>query len=340
MRRKSNVARFDRPAKVAILAGIVLASILALQYLRPQLSAPTHITLGITGADWPIYVGVDAHIFEKYGLNVTIVNLGSGINQMAALVAGQIQIGGELPSVIPAKLQGMDVVQVAAIEKARPFYLVAHPKIKSVEQLKGKIGGVYSVGSGLFYISTVIMLTKLGLDSEKDVTLVGISGGTAAMLAALQAGKIDFTLTSDPVKAEKLGLNVLLFQPDMVEGLPAGTGYATTSRYLRENREIVKKFIMSLTEGTKFFFENKNESKKILGKWLEVKDPETLEQQYKDWAKVALKIPKTNLDQVRAILEALTPFEPKAVNADPKQFIDNSIVEELESEGFFKLIWG
>jgi len=339
MRRKSNVARLNMPAKVATLAAMVLASILALSYLRPQLSAPTHITIGITGADWPIYIGVDADIFEKYGLNVTIVNLGSGRDQMAALVAGQIQIGSTEPSsLIPAKLHGLDVVQVGAIEKASPFYLVTHPKITSVEQLKGKVGGVINVGSGLVYTSTVIMLRKLGLDPEKDVTLVGISGGSVARFAALQAGKIDFTLTSDPVKAEKLGLNVLFFLPDMTEGLP--TGYATTSRYLRENREIVKKFIMSLTEGTKFFLENKNESKKILGKWLEEKDPETLEQQYRDRAKVALKIPKTNLDQVRTILEALTPSEPKAVDADPKQFIDNSIVEELESEGFFKLIWG
>lgn len=338
----SNAARLNRTAKVAILVVIVLASILAIQYLKAPPSAPTDIIVGISGignAYWLMYIGVDAGIFQKCDLNVTLVVLGSGRDMMTALVAGQIQISVMTPfTAIPAKLEGLDVVQVAATEDVRPLYLVANSKINSLEQLEGKVGGVGQIGTGLYYYAMVIMLRQLGLDPEKDVTLVPIQS-TSVMLTAVQTGKADFALTPDPVKAKKLGLNVLLFLSDKIKGLP-GNGYGTTTRYLQENKEIVKKFVMSLTEATKFFLEKKEESKKILSKWIEENDPETLEQHYQDCSKVARKIPMADLEQVRRALEELAASEPKAVNADPKQFIDNFIVEELESEGFFRSIWG
>jgi ABC-type nitrate/sulfonate/bicarbonate transport system substrate-binding protein len=329
-------------SSVAIVALVVLASILGFQYLRTPPSAVNGITLGfvdVTNAHWPIYIAEDVGIFHKYGLNVTTVTLGSGRNLATALVAGQIEIASvTLTTLVPAKLEGLDVVQVAATEKTRPLYLVTRQEIRSVEQLKGKIGGVVNVGSGLIYVATVTMLRQLGLDPTRDVTLVGISGSAAVRFAAVQSGKIDFTVDSDFSRAKKLGLNVLLYLPDVIKALP-GNGCATTSNYLREDRETVKQFIRALTEATRFFFENKDESKRILGKWLQENDPESLEQHYQDWSRVALKIPETSIDQVTSILEALAPFTPKAANADPSIFVDNSLVKELENEGFFKRIW-
>ncbi|WP_455368114.1 hypothetical protein [[Eubacterium] cellulosolvens] len=35
------------------------------------------------------------------------------------------------------------------------------------------------------------------------------------------------------------------------------------------------------------------------------------------------------------VLEEITHFNPKASSADPKEFVDNSIIDELEREGFF-----
>ena len=329
-------------SSVAVLAIVILASILGFQYLRAPPSTVTGITVGfvdVSNAHWPIYIAEDVGIFRKYGLNVTTVTLGSGRDTAAALVSGQIQIASmTLTSLVPAKLEGLDIVQVAATEKTRPLYLITRQDIRSVEQLKGKTGGVMTVGSGLIYVATITMLRQLGLDPAKDVTLVGIPASTAVMFAALQSGKIDFTLESEVSTAKKLGLNVLFYLPDIIEGLP-GNGCATTSKYLRENRETVKQFIKALTEATRFFFENRDESKRILGKWLQENDPESLEQHYRDWSRVALRIPETAMDQVASILDALAPFNPKAMNADPSIFVDNSLVEELESEGFFSRVW-
>ena len=340
---KAGTSRTKKVAALAVVALIVLVSILGYQYLTSPTKPSTHITIGLSDATngyWPVYIAKDSGMFEKYGLNATVAILGGGRDVVISLAAGQIQISGVgTDSVVAAKLEELDVVQIGATERERPFYLVTRPGIQSAEQLKGKVGGVINVGVGLTYVATATMLARLGLDPTKDVTLVGIAGGSAARLAAVQAGKIDFTLTSEVLRAKKLGLNVLFYVPEIIEGMP-GNGYATSSKYLTQNREIVKRFIKAVTEATKFFFDNKEDSKEILGNWLKEKDPETLEQHYQDWSRVALKIPTTDLDQVRNVLEAIAPFAPKAANADPKVFVDNSIIEALESEGFFKTVWG
>jgi len=340
---KAGTSRTKKVAALAVVALIVLVSILGYQYLTSPTKPSTHITIGLSDATngyWPVYIAKDSGMFEKYGLNATVAILGGGRDVVISLAAGQIQIGGVgTDSVVAAKLEELDVVQIGATERERPFYLVTRPGIQSAEQLKGKVGGVINVGVGLTYVATATMLARLGLDPTKDVTLVGIAGGSAARLAAVQAGKIDFTLTSEVLRAKKLGLNVLFYVPEIIEGMP-GNGYATSSKYLTQNREIVKRFIKAVTEATKFFFDNKEDSKEILGNWLKEKDPETLEQHYQDWSRVALKIPMNNLAQVRNVLDAIAPFAPKAANADPRIFVDNSIIEELEREGFFKSIWG
>ncbi len=325
-----------------LLAIIASSSVLVFQYVS-QAPQPTEIRLGIsvlTSGAWPIFIAHDTGIFQKYGLNVSVVTLGSGRNVVIALAAGQIDIAqADSTNIVPARLEGVDIVQVASLERARPFYLVTRPEILSVQDLKGKIGGVIDIGTGLTYITTAAMLRRLGLDPTKDVTLVGISGGSTARLAALEAGKIDFTLVSDVQRARELGLNILFYVPDSVEGMP-GAGIAVSTTFLKENREIVKRFIKAVTESTKFFFENEEESKTILGKWLEDNDPEHLEQNYADWARVALKIPATSLEVVRNVLQEITLFNPNAAGAGPTIFVDNSVIEELGTEGFFEIVWG
>ncbi|WP_455368112.1 ABC transporter substrate-binding protein [[Eubacterium] cellulosolvens] len=331
-------------AKLLLLVTlIILISYLGYQYL-PQPTPSSKVvraTIALAAAStgsWPIFIAEDSGIFDKYALDVTIVDLGGGRNVVAGLTSGQVQIGSvSIDSVISARLQGIDVIGIGAAEKQRTFYLVTSPEITSVEQLRGKIGAVITIGTGMGYLATAAMLRQFGLDPTNDVTLVEMSINPMVRLSALEAGTIDFTLTTEALNAKKLGLNVLFYLPDVVDNLP-GNGYAVTTEYLIENRETVKRFLKSVTEATEFFFENKEESKAILSKWIEDEDPQALEQLYQDWVKVALKIPTNNPDQVRTVLEVMTPYTAEAANTDPEIFIDNSIVEELENEGYFNNI--
>jgi len=48
-----------------------------------------------------------------------------------------------------------------------------------------------------------------------------------------------------------------------------------------------------------------------------------------------LRVPRTNLDGVRSILEGMENL-PGAKGADPRRFVDSSLLDELEKEGFLK----
>ena len=73
---------------------------------------------------------------------------------------------------------------------------------------------------------------------------------------------------------------------------------------------------------------------------MKITDPDSLESNYQDMSRVILKVPEISLDQLRGILQLMTPYTPKAANAEPSAFIDNSIVNELENEGFYENLWG
>jgi NitT/TauT family transport system substrate-binding protein len=335
--------RSSRPKKIVLaLALIVLVIFVTYGYLAKPSPPQQSITLaivGFTNSAWPVFIAHDMGIFGKYGLNVTIISLGSGRDLITALGAGQVDVGWTGPDVlIGAKLEGFDGVEIGASETTRPFYLVTRPNITTVQQLKGTVGGVTTYGSGLVFLTTVAMLDKLGLDPAKDVTLISMPLSTSVRFAALQAGKIDFTLTFDAPTARKLGLNVLLYLPDMIDNL-WGSGYTVTTKYLDTHRPLLKTFIMALGESTKFFFDNKEKSKTVLGKWLQVTDLDSLESDYQDMVPVMLKIPEISLDQMKGVLQLMAPYTPGAANADPSIFIDSSIVRELETEGFYRVLW-
>jgi len=52
------------------------------------------------------------------------------------------------------------------------------------------------------------------------------------------------------------------------------------------------------------------------------------------------KIPLVKPQAFQITLEEIGKKNPKAQQARAEQFYDNSLVEELNSEGFFKRLWG
>jgi hypothetical protein len=51
-----------------------------------------------------------------------------------------------------------------------------------------------------------------------------------------------------------------------------------------------------------------------------------------------LHIPRTSIEGVKTILEGMEKL-PDAKTADPRRFIDFTILDELEKEGFLKTLY-
>ena len=96
-------------------------------------------------------------------------------------------------------------------------------------------------------------LAKVGLNAEKDVTLLQI-GVQTARYAALQSKNVQATIITPPftLTARKAGMNTLI---DMAElNIPFQlTGMLALRPYLKSNPEMVLSVIRALSEGIHFY---------------------------------------------------------------------------------------
>src|SRR5207253_5871685 len=113
----------------------------------------------------------------------------------------------------------------------------------------------------------VFALQKLGL-GPKDVSLI-VVGGTSERIASLRLGKIQGTLFSPPqnITAQREGFNALA---DVAElGLPfVHIGVATTRTFIRDNPEIVRRYVKSHSEAIAAMKTDREMAIKTLTKYL------------------------------------------------------------------------
>ncbi|MEO6165446.1 MAG: hypothetical protein ABIP88_15050, partial [Candidatus Binatia bacterium] len=76
----------------------------------------------------------------------------------------------------------------------------------------------------------------------------------------------------------------------------------------------------------------------IIQKWTRAKNRDEVKEAYAIQAKHMLRIPRTSLDGVRTILEGMEKL-PGAKGANPRRFVDFTILDELEKEGFVKNLY-
>jgi len=94
-----------------------------------------------------LWVAKEVKLFDKHGIDATVIFISGSIRGIQSILAGEIPIGeGGGPGLASARLAGGDVVAVAGNINVLPYYLVAHPSIKRAEDLRGKIGGSHIAG--------------------------------------------------------------------------------------------------------------------------------------------------------------------------------------------------
>jgi ABC-type nitrate/sulfonate/bicarbonate transport system substrate-binding protein len=119
----------------------------------------------------------------------------------------------------------------------------------------------------------------------------------------------------------------------------------TTRSYLKRNRDQAVRFIKGYCEGMAYFRKNKRDSVAVMQKKLRIqsaqeKDTKYLEMSYDLLAnKFYNQIPYATPKAVETTLDFVAIEEPKAKGADARQFLDESIIRELETSGFFKNLY-
>ena len=170
---------------------------------------------------------------------------------------------------------------------------------------------------------------------EKEVAIVQV-GGMESMVTALQTNRIQAGILSYPAitQAKKLGHHTLLDVASL--GIPyAFTGMTTRGRLIREDPDLVRRYMMAQTEAIARAKRDKNLALKFMGKYLRTANPNALAEAYDiDVQKYMLRVPLTTVEAMKSVLDDLAGRIPKAKDADPKRFFDDSFVRQMQSSGF------
>ncbi len=279
-----------------------------------------------------VWVAREQGLFNKYGLEVEPVLLRGGQIATQALVSGDPPIVN-IGTVVQANLAGHSLVLVAAVETKYDMIVFARPGITQLEQLKGKRLGITGFGSTTHYAST-ILLKHLNFE-PKDFALIP-SGLDPERIGMVKSGVLDATLitSSGAPLARKAGLTELLQIGDLGVEVQ-GNGFATSRAYVASNRDIVKSALKGFVEAIYYVYANKKEAQKVFAKYMRTNDPDVLEESYQGYVRMMPKKPYPTLKGIQFLLDVLAPTMPQAKSAKPEQFVDLSLLEELEKEGFF-----
>ena len=318
------------------VARMFFAVALSLGAAQSALAQLTKISVGysaISGDALPAWLAKDAGIFEKNGLDVQPVFFTGGTTAIMALVSADTpiaQLAG--PAVVNSVMAGSDATIIAGGVTSLNYYLQTRADIKTPEQLKGGSVAISRFGSSSDFIARYA-LTKIGLTPGKDVTIVQI-GSTTARVDAVIAGRVHATVVNPPASiiAQKRGMNTLADLPKL--GLVyQHTAAATTKKYTREHRDIVRRYVKSQIEAVHRIYTDKESAIRALARFIgRTVERDVLEKTWENLLNEAV-LPRKQYPSIEG-LKTILASEPKAKSHNPEDYFDASFVRELDQSGY------
>lgn len=287
----------------------------------------------------PLFIAIDSGAFKKYGMDVRYIV--AGARSIQTLISGSVNFSQGVSSrtVPSAVLAGFDAVLIANFSDKFLFTLHSAPEINSLQDLRGKIIGVSGLGGSTDF-ATRVALREAGLVPDKDVLIRGV-GGVPETVAALRAKLVQAGTLSPPSSfvAQKAGFKMLFDMTSLgVDYISSGLGVKKT--WLAANRLEAKQFVMAMIEGAKILTTDEEFAMRVLAKHTRISDREVLKQSYNYMKPYFLKAPYPSTRAIKDTLDALAKDLPKAKDADPRDFVDLSIVKEIEASGFIDSMYG
>jgi len=290
------------------------------------------------GGTWATaWIAKEAGYFSAEGLDVELIRVGGSTRMVAAMLGGSapiIQAGAA--AAVAATAAGSEVVIIGATGNVSPFRLMARPEIKHPSDLKGKRAGITTFGSTSDQVLR-IALQKFNLEPNKDVAILSM-GAQPEAFAALQSGSVQVAALTYPLypKAAQLGMRELVNFADLgVEDLNGAV--ITTRSFVAQHRDTATRFMKAYIRGAHRYRTDKEFSKRVLGKYGKITDDELLEGTWQDYAPTILRVPRPSPKAVRFLLEF--HFKGKTPLPKPEAFVDTSIVDQLEKNGFIDSVY-
>jgi NitT/TauT family transport system substrate-binding protein len=326
--------RLPRWVNVMLLSCVIVPA--------PLASGQDRVRMGLSSVSAlhsAMWVAEEKGLFRKHGIDAEVIVTGQGgVAGISALLANEIQtVSSAGDALANATLHGGQTVMVAGVINKGLQRIMVRPEIKTPADLKGKRVGVTRIGAVSH--SVLLMILKRWNMSPNDVQVMQV-GSSPNMLASLDKGGLEAAVITIPSMfvAEDRGYKTLLDLAD-TDIYYLQTMVATTRSYIKANRDRMIRFLRGYLEGIAYFKKNRRESLDVVKKKLRISGDQerNLEKAFdllRD--KYYEDVPYPSLRGVETVLTFIERDNPKAKGADPKSFVDDSLLREIEQSGFVK----
>lgn len=280
------------------LAGL-LAGLPALQATSVR-AAPLRVIYGaVSASNTPLWVADGKELYRRYGLDMQLSHIAT-TQAVQALLSGDIQFTTSSAQIVYSDLQGRNAVYIAGLTNHFVFYLGGHKTIRNVGDLKG---------------------TTIASTQPDEPTTISVR-------MALRRGVMKAAVMSPPLSlaARELGFHpVIAIAATEIPFIH--TGIAARRSYLRSHPETARDFLKAIVAALKTCRERPGETEAIMAKY----KSNLLKEAYRGFQPTREKIPYVSRRGVETIIEGSR--NPKARTAGPEEFMDNSLLKELEASG-------
>jgi ABC-type nitrate/sulfonate/bicarbonate transport system substrate-binding protein len=290
----------------------------------------------------PWFVAKEARLSEKYGIDLDPIFIGASSALFQSMLSGAAEMSGSGgPAIIANILSGGDIIHVTAMVPRFTQSVMVKPEIKRPEDMATKKIGVSRLGT----VTHFALQTALDGYGVKNVTILQM-GGQPEALAGLVRGSVDGAVFSPPYnfQLKKLGYNELVSPNDLKKFTDFITnGIVARRSVIEKDKDTVIRVIKVTAEAIKLIQTDKNYTKKVIMKWMPMKDADLLEQAYLFAAENYSKEGLVNEGALRSMVKQMVQsslIDAKLAASTPiTAYYDNRYVEEVKRSGFFDQLW-
>jgi len=332
-------------------AGMCLALLLA-TLLTPawgQDKLPLTVSMGDVSVNKvPFLVALDQGLYEKHGLDITMIPYGSG----SATVHGipdaippelreqgedaQITVGGGVGMMVGRvnRSEPSDWIVLASTDHLVRWHIMTKEGtgINTLEDLKGKRLGLSGMSACTGYIAHMLA-NRMGWDVQKDIAIM--QGNYS--VTPLKEGWVDAFIAYEVPYAlgVKEGFKVVADLRDWNEPMLCSGARARRS-WANANRETVTRFLKAVVEAIAMMKKDRSVAFASMGKWYGFSDPEVLTAIYNG----AREMPRAPYPNVAGVKKVMELYDSNAMRRyKPEDFYDDSYIRELEESGFIDSLY-
>jgi len=196
----------------------------------------------------PLLYGIERGFYRDEGIDLVYVSLRADLG-IKALLSGDIDYSYSTGTIIRGAILGLPVRNLTFDFSRVLHALMSRPEIPNAAALKGKRVGVSSFGA-TGDLAARVGLRSLGLDPDKDVTIITL-GTDTLRYAALLAGTVQATHMPVPlnIQLKKDGYHELVYAGKILQR-PL-TGLATSLEKIQKNPGQVQRMVRAFVRATR-----------------------------------------------------------------------------------------